>query len=171
MTYDPTINNNVQFFFGVQELGTNVVWRPMNPDPTLYLNYYNRTSNITKPAQLLIRYIFKEAEWYNYLHFLRVKKDNGEYSVDLLECSPEMLKVFGQQVIDQVFRNTEVLETIDVILCFLCVWLLAISLALFKIGTKSKELVWRRNFPHTRRVGLSSAPSFLLSRPVCHHLA
>ena len=40
--------------------------------------------------------------------YYRVKTDGGLYAVKTLECSLEMLKVFGQEVVAKVFKDTEV---------------------------------------------------------------
>lgn len=51
--YDPT---TMQLFYGVPELEQNLVWKPIDEDPSLFLNSYDQWSNTNKTTRILIRY-------------------------------------------------------------------------------------------------------------------
>lgn len=51
--YDREIH---QLFYGFQELGQNLVWKPMDDDPSLFLNFYEKASNYNKTVRVLTRY-------------------------------------------------------------------------------------------------------------------
>ena len=45
----------VAFFYGLPEVGRNVVWRDITPDPTMFLSYYQKVKSYLKPVQVVLR--------------------------------------------------------------------------------------------------------------------
>ena len=43
------------FFYGFPELGKNVVWKPIDTNPSLSLNFYHKAKNFLKASQILTR--------------------------------------------------------------------------------------------------------------------
>ena len=52
LSFDAT---NFKFFFGLPEVGKNLLWRPMDAHPTLFLNFYHKVKGFLKPQNVLTR--------------------------------------------------------------------------------------------------------------------
>ena len=51
--YDP---KNAELFYGLSDVGKNFVWKRLDSDPTLFLNYYHKVKGFLKPLHVLTRY-------------------------------------------------------------------------------------------------------------------
>jgi hypothetical protein len=48
--------DDVAFFYGLPDIGKNLVWRGVSSDPSLFLNYYQKVKSFLKPVQVVLRY-------------------------------------------------------------------------------------------------------------------
>lgn len=46
----------MELFYGVTDLDQNLVWKPMDDDPSLFLNFNEKISNLNKVTHILTRY-------------------------------------------------------------------------------------------------------------------
>ena len=53
------IATEVAFFYGVPELGQNLVWKDFDTDPSLHLNPFSKVKSFLKPFKLLARLLIK----------------------------------------------------------------------------------------------------------------
>ena len=47
---------DVKYFYGVPELGRNVMWKNFDADPSIFLNFYHKSKSGMKPLYVLRRY-------------------------------------------------------------------------------------------------------------------
>jgi len=45
----------VQYFYGVPELGQNVMWKKFDADPSIFLNFFHKSKSGMKPLYVLRR--------------------------------------------------------------------------------------------------------------------
>lgn len=45
-----------RFFYGLPELGRNLVWKKMDQDPSLFLNAYHKSKKSMQPLVVVARY-------------------------------------------------------------------------------------------------------------------
>ena len=50
------VNTDVAFFYGLPEIGQNLVWKEISSDPSLFLSFYQKVKSFLKPLQVLLRY-------------------------------------------------------------------------------------------------------------------
>ena len=49
------ISTEVAFFYGLPEVGHNLVWKLVTSDPSLSLSYYQKVKGFLKPVQAVLR--------------------------------------------------------------------------------------------------------------------
>jgi hypothetical protein len=49
--------DEVMFFCGLPEMGKNLVWKFMDTDPSLFLNFYQKVKNFMRALQVVTRYV------------------------------------------------------------------------------------------------------------------
>ena len=87
----------VQYFYGVPELGHNVMWKDFDADPSIFLNFYHKSKSRMKP-----------------LHVLRREKQaDGKYHIDTVISSVEIMKIFDETLC-KVFAESEVLSLYNI---------------------------------------------------------
>ena len=49
------LTTEVAFFYGLPEIGRNMVWKEVSSDPSLFLSYYQKVKSLLKPVQVVLR--------------------------------------------------------------------------------------------------------------------
>jgi hypothetical protein len=49
------VDTEVAFFYGLPDVGRNFVWKPINGDPSLALNYIEKVKSFLHPITILTR--------------------------------------------------------------------------------------------------------------------
>ena len=47
--------HEVEYFVGLPEIGKNYVWKDLDSDPTLFLNYFQKAKSSMQPISILAR--------------------------------------------------------------------------------------------------------------------
>lgn len=54
---EPYTNETMQLYYGLAGVGQNLVWKPIDEDPSLFLNFYEKASNFNKTSHIPVRYV------------------------------------------------------------------------------------------------------------------
>ena len=52
---EPLSQHEVEYFVGLPEIGKNYVWKDLDSDPTLFLNYFQKAKSSMQPISVLAR--------------------------------------------------------------------------------------------------------------------
>jgi hypothetical protein len=89
----PISSREVQFFVGLPEIGKNYVWKLLDSDPTLFLNYFQKAKSSLLPIQIFARRRVQDA-----------------YLPVTFVFSLEMLEIFGADTLHKLLQGLEVLS-------------------------------------------------------------
>ena len=107
------IDTEVAFFYGLPEMGRNLVWKGITTDPSLSLSYYQKVKSFLKPVQAVLRSVifFITIEIIKSGKLLRTTlPETQKYGISTLSSPVEVLRIIGQTALQDVFVNTELLS-------------------------------------------------------------